>query len=73
MRNVWYPTHKAAYMTKSELKDLGDVVTERDVRFGMEEEQNEQEEHQKKEDVEQMVDVQMKLLPVRATSPPKTI
>lgn len=60
-------------MTKSELKDLGDVVTERDVRFGMEEEQNEQEEHQKKEDVEQMVDVQMKLLPVRATSPPKTI
>lgn len=60
-------------MTKSELKDLGDVVAERDVRFGMEEEQNEQEEHQKKEDVEQMVDVQMKLLPVRATSPPKTI
>ena len=69
MRNVWYPTHKAAYMTKSELKDLGDVVSERDIMFGMEEEQ---EEHEKEEDVEPMVDVQMKLLSVRVTSP-KTI
>ncbi|KAL8792499.1 MAG: hypothetical protein Q9195_004869 [Heterodermia aff. obscurata] len=62
MRNVWYPGHKAAYMTKSQLKDLGDVVTERDVMFGKEEEQ------EGKVDEEQMVDVQMKLLPpARAT------
>ena len=52
-------------MTKSELKDLGDVVIERDVTFGMEEAQEE------KEDEVEMVDVQMKLLPVRATSPSK--
>ena len=64
MRNIWYPSHKAAYMTKSELKELGDVVIERDVTFGMEEVKEDKEE-------EQMVDVEMKLLPVRATSPPK--
>lgn len=63
MRNIWYPGHNAAYMTNAQLKELGDVVTERDVMFGKEEEQ------EKKEDEEQMVDVQMKLLPVRAISP----
>ena len=62
MRNVWYPAHKAAYVTNAQLKELGDVVMERDVMFGREEEQ-EQEETE-----EQMVDVQMKLLPVRATA-----
>ena len=60
MRNIWYPGHKAAYVTSSQLKELGDVVIERDVMFGMEVEQE-------KEEEEQMVDVQMKLLPVRAT------
>ena len=66
MRNVWYPGHKAAYMTMSQLKELGDVVIERDVMFGMEEEQ------ETKEDEEHMVDVQMKLLPVRRSSCLKT-
>ena len=53
-------------MTISQLKELGDVVIERDVMFGMEEEQ------ETKEDEEQMVDVQMKLLPVRLNSCLKT-
>ena len=49
-------------MTDAQLKELGDVVAERDFLFGMEEPET------KKEEEEKMVEVQMKLLPVRRTS-----
>lgn len=58
MRNVWHPQHKALYITSSQLKEMGDVVAERDVMFGMEETVEEEEEQEK------MVEVQMKLLSV---------
>ena len=57
MRNIWYPQHKASYVTESQLKELGDKVTERDVLFGTEEEVAQREKQ------EEMVEVQMKLLP----------
>ena len=60
MRNRWYPQRKASYVTDSQLKELGGVVVERDALFGLEEEVEKREE-------EQMVEVQMKLLPVITT------
>lgn len=61
MRNIWYPQRKASYVTDSQLKELGGIVAERDFLFGLEEEVERREE-------EQMVEVQMKLLPVITTT-----
>lgn len=34
MRNTWFPSKMAEYMTLAKLKELGDVVIERDTTFG---------------------------------------
>lgn len=62
MRNIWHPQHKALYITDSQLKELGDVVAERDFMFGMEETA------EKEEEEEKMIEVQMKLLSVSVPS-----
>ena len=62
MRNIWYPQRKASYVTDSQLKELGGVVAERDFLFGLEEE------IERRQEDEQMVEVQMKLLPVSLTA-----
>ena len=62
MRNIWFPQQKASYVTGSQLKELGDAVAERDIFFGTEEET------ERKEEEEQMVEVQMKLLTVNSIS-----
>lgn len=49
-------------MTDTQLEEMGDVVAERDFLFGMEKEV------EKKVEEEQMVEVQMKLLPVSPNS-----
>ena len=49
-------------MTESQLKELGGIVAERDFLFGLEEEV------ERREEDEQMVEVQMKLLPVITTT-----
>lgn len=51
----------AEYMTQTQLKEIPDLVAERDFAFGMEKEEDSK---VKKE----MVDVQMKLLSVREIS-----
>jgi len=35
MRNIWYPSKRAEYMTSAVLKEMPDVVIERDFTFGM--------------------------------------
>lgn len=55
---MWHPQHKALYITDSQLKEMGDVVAERDFMFSMEETA------EKGEEEEKMVEVQMKLLSV---------
>ena len=43
MRNIWYPGKRAEYVTTAQLRDMGDVVVERDFEFGMEQELTAQE------------------------------
>ena len=38
MRNIWYPAKRAEYVTTAQLREMGDVVIERDFAYGMEEE-----------------------------------
>ena len=38
MRNIWYPGRRAEYVTTAQLREMGDVVIERDFAFGMDEE-----------------------------------
>ena len=35
MRNIWYPSKRAEYMTDAHLKALPDVIVERDFKFGL--------------------------------------
>ena len=58
MRNIWYPQQMAEYVTHSQLRDMPDIVAERDFTFGIEQPEL------VKEEKEEMVDVQMKLLAV---------
>ena len=59
MRNIWYPQQMAEYMTESQLKEVPELIAERDFTFGMAKERGEDEAEE-----EEMVDVQMKLLAV---------
>ncbi|MCJ1385076.1 hypothetical protein MMC17_008194 [Xylographa soralifera] len=63
MRNIWYPSKRAEYMTDAQLKTIPDVVIERDFTFGMEQATEGQETGQ-----ENPVNIQIKLLsPDKAT------
>ncbi|MCJ1389123.1 hypothetical protein MMC18_001977 [Xylographa bjoerkii] len=63
MRNIWYPSKRAEYMTAAQLKTIPDVVIERDFTFGMEPSTESQESGR-----EDAVNIQIKLLsPDKAT------
>ncbi|MCJ1403107.1 hypothetical protein MMC11_006330 [Xylographa trunciseda] len=63
MRNIWYPSKRAEYMTDAQLKTIPDVVIERDFTFGMEQSTESQETGQS-----DPVNIQIKLLsPDKAT------
>ncbi|MCJ1431431.1 hypothetical protein MMC27_000784 [Xylographa pallens] len=57
MRNIWYPSKRAEYMTDAQLKTMPDVVIERDFTFGMEQSTEDQANGQ-----EDPVNIQIKLL-----------
>ena len=59
MRNIWYPSKRAEYMTDAQLKTMPDVVIERDFTFGMEQSTEGQASEQ-----EDPVNIQIKLLSV---------
>ena len=59
MRNIWYPSKRAQYMTDAQLKAIPDVVIERDFTFGMEQPTEGQETGQ-----DNLANVQIKLLSV---------
>ncbi|MCJ1281686.1 hypothetical protein MMC26_001008 [Xylographa opegraphella] len=68
MRNIWYPSKRAEYMTDAQLKAIPDVVIERDFTFGMEQSTEGQEAGQ-----DDPVNIQIKLLsPDKATQLVKT-
>jgi len=65
MRNIWYPSKRAEYMTSAQLETMPDVVIERDFTFGM----DKQVEIKATKKVKS-APVQSKLLTVRPSPPP---